>query len=313
MDTTCTRRRLFTHYLPGSLLLVSPFAAIASRPGEADAATISGVKGTVNAGGGLNFRTRASTSAPIIKNLPYGTRVNIIGTNGDWFKINVSGKNGYVNSWYITLIGTASTVINRGNTSRKMVALTFDAGSDLGYTDQILTVLENYGITASFGLTGTWVSAYPDYARWVVDAGHQVLNHTLQHPSYTGASTGAGALCPSRRLSQIIANEERTASLTGGASKPYWRPPYGDIDSGVLRDVGAIGYRRTVMWSIDSMGWDGYSSSAIYNRVINNTGNGSIVLMHVGAASQDGVALERIIKTLRSRGFAFGTVAQVIA
>jgi peptidoglycan/xylan/chitin deacetylase (PgdA/CDA1 family) len=194
-----------------------------------------------------------------------------------------------------------------------MVALTFDAGSDLGHTERIITILEEYGVVASFGLTGAWTQAYPDYAAWIVADGHQILNHTLGHPSFTGASTGAGSISPARRLSEVLDNEARIAKLTGGHAKPYWRPPYGDIDGSVLRDIGSIGFRQTVMWSIDSMGWDGYTANQIYTRVVNNIGNGSIVLMHVGGASSDAVALERIIQTLRSRGYSFGTVSQVLA
>jgi peptidoglycan/xylan/chitin deacetylase (PgdA/CDA1 family) len=96
-------------------------------------------------------------------------------------------------------------------------------------------------------------------------------------------------------------------------AKPYWRPPYGDIDSGVLRDVGALGYSKTAMWTIDSLGWNGLTADEIYQRVMNNMVWGAIVLMHVGAASQDANALERIIWQIETQGYAFATVAEVTA
>jgi peptidoglycan/xylan/chitin deacetylase (PgdA/CDA1 family) len=61
------------------------------------------------------------------------------------------------------------------------------------------------------------------------------------------------------------------------------------------------------------MGWAGYSTSQIYNRVINAAGNGAIVLMHVGGASQDANALESIIQRLSTLGYSFGTAQQVLA
>ena len=82
----------------------------------------------------------------------------------------------------------------------------------------------------------------------------QVINHTLNHPSYTGESAGE-AISPARRLSQIVGNESKLRAA-GASSKPYWRLPYGDIDDGVLRDVGAGGYGLTVMWTIDSIGME---------------------------------------------------------
>lgn len=191
--------------------------------------------------------------------------------------------------------------------------------SELGQPDTassseaIIEVLEKYGIRASFGLTGSWITDYPHYAAWIAADGHQIINHTLNHPSYTGESNPSGPISPARRLSQLVANEAKIRAIGGQTSKPYWRPPFADRDWSVLRDLGAAGYSRTVLWSIDTMGWDGATANQIYRTVVDNTGNGTIVLMHVGAASQDAAALERIINALRGRGYAFGTVAQVIA
>jgi peptidoglycan/xylan/chitin deacetylase (PgdA/CDA1 family) len=66
------------------------------------------------------------------------------------------------------------------------------------------------------------------------------------------------------------------------------------------------------MWTIDSLGWDGYSTSQIRDRVLSRISNGAIVLFHVGSASQDGNALESIIKSLRGSGYQFGTVRQTV-
>jgi peptidoglycan/xylan/chitin deacetylase (PgdA/CDA1 family) len=311
-----SRRQFITR---ASRLLLAP-AAIGAVGGvlldadEAAAVTLSGVSGTVSAyDGGLNLRSGPSADRRVIKWLPNGTKLSILQTSSDWFKVTAAGKTGWVNSWYVILSGTKSTVITRGNTAYKRVALTFDAGSDLGYTEKIIMLLEKYGIRASFGITGDWIKVHSDYAAWIVADGHQLLNHTLNHPSYTGLSTGGGAISPARRLAQIQANEDLLRSLTGAGSKPYWRPPYGDYDSGVLRDVGSLGYSRTVLWTVDSMGWNGYSADQIYSRVINNSGNGAIVLMHVGSDSQDANALERIIRKFQANGYGFGTVSKVIA
>jgi peptidoglycan/xylan/chitin deacetylase (PgdA/CDA1 family) len=306
------RRPLPRVFLVVALVLPMLIAA-ATAPSPAGAVTLTNVRGVVNAADGLNLRTGASTRYRTIATLPYGTALTIVGTSSDWFKVKSGGKTGYVNSWYVTLTGTPSKAITRGNTKRKMIALTFDAGADLGYTQQIIEILEEYEVTASFGLTGTWIASYPDYAAWIAADGHQILNHTLNHPSYTGYSTGTGAISPAKRLSQLEANETRIRAAAGVSTKPYWRPPYGDVDAGVLRDVGADGYSKTVLWTIDTMGWDGASVDQIYQKVVNGAGNGVIVLMHVGAASRDAKALERVIQALRSRGYAFGTVAQVIA
>jgi peptidoglycan/xylan/chitin deacetylase (PgdA/CDA1 family) len=298
-----------------ALLVVSvTFSGIVPpSPRSAEAVVLSGITGTVNASDGLELRTGASTRYRAVATLPYGTKLTIAGTCSDWFKVKALGKAGYVNSWYVTLTGTPSKEIYRGNTKRKMIALTFDAGSDLGDTEHILTILEEYGVPASFGLTGTWIAKYPDYARWIAADGNQIINHTLNHPSYTGFSDPSGPISPAKRLSQLIANEARIEAIDGLVSKPYWRPPFADRNWSVLRDVGAAGYSKTVLWTVDTYGWNGATANQIYRAVVDAAGNGVIVLMHVGSASQDAAALEPIIQTLRSRGYSFGTVAEAIA
>lgn len=317
MDSiTLTRRQLLAKS-PKLLLLPAAVAAVGAnlvRPDEASAVAITNVTGVVSSGDGyLNIRTGPSTSYRILGRAYNGDTLTILQTSSNWFKVSYGSLVGWVNSWYVVLNGTPSTVITRGNTTRKQIALTFDAGSDLGYTQKIIELLEAYGIIASFGLTGDWMNSYPDYAAWIAADGHQLLNHTLKHPSYTGYSTGTSPLSPAKRLAQIQANELIIQDVCGRGCKPWWRPPYGDYDWSVLRDVGALGYSRTVMWTVDSMGWAGYTPSQIYSRVINAAGNGVIVLMHVGGASQDANALESIILRLSAMGYSFGTVRQVVA
>ncbi len=276
---------------------------------------LSGVRGVVASPDGfLNMRTGPGVGYPVVTWFASGTTLTITNTSGDWFKASAQGYSGWLNSIYVRLTGTKSTVIRRGNTARKQVALTFDCGSDYGFTNQILSTLEQRGVIGSFSFTGDWLNSFPDGARRIVDDGHQIINHTLNHPSFTGVSTpGTGPRSPAKRLSQLQANEVLIRKFTGHASLPYWRPPYGDIDDGVLTDVGALGYTRTAMWTIDSLGWNGLSADDIYWRVMNNMVWGAIVLMHVGAKSQDANALDRMIRNLSSAGYGFRTVAQVIA
>lgn len=263
--------------------------------------------------GSLNLRTGPSTSYRTLRALGPGTTVSVVGTANDWLRVISSGTTGYVNSWDIHLKGMPSTVIRQGNPDRKRIALTFDVGADVGYTEAILQTLAAEDVSASFGLTGAWIQGNPTYAMKIVDSGFQILNQTQNHASFTGESIGGHSISAARRLSQLSAAEGRIVELSGVTSKPYWRPPYGDYDKSVLVDVGAAGYTKTVLWSIDTLGRTGASADAIYARVVDNAQNGSIVLMHLGSDSLDAVALPRIIATLRERGYSFGTIAHVLA
>lgn len=310
---TCVRRSVPLRFLLRAYLILSlSLIGLVSAP-HAAAVTLTSVRGTVNAPAGLSLRTGPSTRYRVITILPHRTPLTITSTSSDWFRVSVSGKTGYVNSWYVTLTGTPSVAFTRGNPGRPMIALTFDCGADLGSTYRILDILAEYNIPASFGLAGAWIKAYPQAVQRIVQDGHQIINHTLNHPSYTGYSDDSGPISPAKRLSQLEANEALIHTVAGATTKPYWRPPFGDYDAGVLRDVGAAGWSRTVLWTVDSMGWAGATPSEIKQRVLGKAANGAIILMHVGSASRDVEALESIIRTLRSRGYQFGTVAQVIA
>lgn len=190
------------------------------------------------------------------------------------------------------------------------MALTFDAGSDLGYTSMILDVLAANHVPATFGLTGAWAREHPDEVRRIAAEGHQVINHTDTHHSFTGASAENPFLTRAERLADLAKAEATLSSLTGRSCAPFWRPPYGDTDAGVLRDAASAGYAYTVMWTVDSHGWMGLDAAGIVDRILTNAEPGAILAFHVGSASQDALALQRIIDGLRTQGYTFVTVAQ---
>jgi peptidoglycan/xylan/chitin deacetylase (PgdA/CDA1 family) len=142
--------------------------------------------------------------------------------------------------------------------------------------------------------------------------GHQLLNHSYDHPSFTGASTGSPALSRAERLDQLSRADAAIRAATGQTSAPWFRPPYGDEDVSVRADVGSAGYRYEVMWTVDSLGWKGAGVDEIVDRCLGGAQNGAIYLFHVGAASADATALQRVIDGLRDAGYAFATVTEVL-
>ena len=289
-------------------LLIMGFLFISS----AHALVITPTSGKVNTTGGLNLRSCAGWSCSAIKVIPNGTSLTFSETSGDWFKTTYSGSTGWVHSNYTVLTGTPSTITSRGNTSKKMMSLTFDAGADYGFTTKILDTFKSNSIRTSFGLTGKWVNAYPDAARRIVSDGHHIINHTYNHPSFTGVSTGTTPLSPAKRLTEIQSAENSFKKVMNITTKPYFRNTYLDYDTGTQRDIGAYGFSKSILGR-DSDGWTGITADQICNNVINRAGNGVIIIMHVGAASQDGNALSCIITRLRNLGYSLGTVPEVIS
>ncbi len=202
--------------------------------------------------------------------------------------------------------------IRRADTTEKIVALTFDAGSDRGYAEEILDTLKANGIHATFGMTGVWAEQNPDLVRRMADEGHQLINHTWDHASWTGNSTGEPPLTSAERASQLTRAADAVEQAAGYDMRPYFRPPYGDYDDSVPADLLANGYSVNVLWTVDSLGWKGLSASEIVRRVVDGTVPGAIHLFHVGAASADAEALPEIISELRGEGYRFVTIQQMV-
>ena len=204
-----------------------------------------------------------------------------------------------------TAAAAPAVVLRRGATTAKLVALTFDAGSDAGSTDAILQTLARDRIRATFGLTGAWVRANPALARRVVADGHLVVNHTDRHLSFTGASTGTPPLTRSQRLAALRAADDALRAVVGRGFGPWFRPPYGDRDPSVDIDVGLAGYRYDLMWTVDTLGWRGEPPAGVVRRVMAALVPGAIVLMHVGSGSTDAAALPELVRQLRASGYGF--------
>jgi peptidoglycan-N-acetylglucosamine deacetylase len=194
---------------------------------------------------------------------------------------------------------------------RGEVELTFDAGADRGYTEDILDILQEQHVVASFGITGIWAKANFDLVRRMAADGHLVFNHTLDHRSFTGVSDKLGGLSAARRRAELDDADALIAPLLGHTTRPWYRLPYGDDDAQVAADLAPDGYSHKLGWTVDSLGWRGSPSADILARCLKLAAPGAVYVFHVGRASQDAIALPQIIHGLRDAGFGFRRADQV--
>lgn len=209
----------------------------------------------------------------------------------------------------------SSTLVYSSDSGRRELALTFDAGQDRGFTAEILDYLAAEDVRASFGITGQWAEANTDLVVRMVEEGHQIFNHTYSHRSFTGVSTPwePDAMVTWERVDEIEQTHRIVAGLTGGYDmRPYFRPPYGDYGPQSLTDLAAVGYHQTIMWSVDSFGWKGWTAAEIAQHCITNAAPGGILLFHVGDRSADFEALPTIVEALRDDGYAMVTVERLL-
>lgn len=186
------------------------------------------------------------------------------------------------------------------------IALTFDDGPHPRYTDQILKILAEYGVVATFFVIGENADAYPELVRRTVEEGHEVANHTYHH--YHTA-----------RIDLQTINEEMQAcaqSITRitGERPRLFRPPEGVYNEGIGALCTQNGY-TAVLWSIDTEDWAHRSPCTICRNVSKNAKDGAIILMHdfIGKNSPTPSALRQMIPMLLAKGFEFVTVSDLIS
>lgn len=196
-------------------------------------------------------------------------------------------------------------VVSGVATSEKVVALTFDAGSDAGHTREILDILEDAGIKATFFLTANWLEQYPELGAAIISRGHAIGNHTKSHPHLL-------QLSDDEIRAELSATEENAQSACGRTTKPFFRPPFGEYDQRVVKVAGKAGYGYVVLWTIDSLDWKMIPADELTRRVVDNVKPGAIVLMHVGSQTNEPQALPEIIKQLKDKGYGFDTLPALL-
>ena len=190
------------------------------------------------------------------------------------------------------------------NTSNR-IALTFDDGPSAKYTDEILGILVEYGVHATFFVIGEYAEAHPEIVKREIDGGHEVGNHTYTHINLVRAGDAAAREELRRTQEVIYESDEYVSRLI--------RPPEGKYTSRLLREARELDC-RIVLWTVDTEDWRHTAVDKIYKNVTDNVKSGDIILFHDGivGGSPTPEALRRVIPELLRRGFEFVTVSELM-
>ncbi|MGC9526029.1 MAG: polysaccharide deacetylase family protein [Limnospira sp.] len=191
-----------------------------------------------------------------------------------------------------------------GNRSRKEIALTIDDGPHPQYTLELLDVLDKYGIKASFFWLGVCVERHPEVAREVYRRGHWIGIHGYQHLSFTQFKQAEFE----QSLEQTKTAIHNVCGLAGDRLQ-YVRPPNGFFTWETLRLLTEWGY-RTVMWSVVPEDWVEPGADIVASRVLRQTKQGSIIVLHDGYFGGCNVAasVDQIVPELLRRGYEFVSI-----
>lgn len=195
-------------------------------------------------------------------------------------------------------------VYQGAKTDEKLVAITFDDGPWDGTTQQVLEILRQYQIKATFFWIGIQIQRFPDLARQVVSEGHAIGNHTWRHPLHNLDEMTAAA---------EVGNTARLIQEVTGVEPTLMRPPGGNL-KGQLVPYAQKQQQIVTLWSVESRDY-AVSAPLIVHNVLSQVYPGAIVLMHDGGGNRSATvqALPQIIEGLQKSGYRFVTVPELLA
>ena len=185
-----------------------------------------------------------------------------------------------------------------GNKDKKYLYLTFDEGYEAGYTPQILQTLKENEVKGAFFITAHFVNTQSELVKQMIDEGHIVGNHTVNHKSMPDLTE--------EQIRTEIMDLHHTIYEKFGYEMKYIRPPKGEFSERTLKYTNTLGY-KTVMWSFAYEDWNENKQpdeADSKEKIIKNLHNGEIILLHGNSKTNTNI-LDSIIKEAKDMGYEF--------
>ncbi|MCM2588746.1 polysaccharide deacetylase family protein [Rossellomorea marisflavi] len=191
--------------------------------------------------------------------------------------------------------------VYRGNPEKPMAAFIINVAWGNEYIPDMLETLKKHQVYATFFLEGRWVKNNPKLARMIVEAGHEVGNHSYSHPDMKSLQTSK-VRDELKRTNDII-------EVTTGEKVKWFAPPSGSYRDEVVEIADEMDM-RTIMWSVDTIDWQKPSPDVLIDRVMGKMHKGAIVLMHPTASTAN--ALNALIVQVKEKELRLGTVSSLM-
>ena len=188
------------------------------------------------------------------------------------------------------------------NTNEPNVALTINCAWNADDIDLILQTLEKHQIKVTFFMVGDWIEKNEDAAKKIYNAGHELANHSYNHPHVNNLSYD-------QNVEQIKKCSELIQKITGNPSTLY-RGPYGEYNDTVLQ-AAKDNNHITIQWSIDSLDYNSLTGEQMWERIEPKLENGSIILMHNGTENT-ATSLDVLITKIKEKGYNIVKVSDLI-
>lgn len=187
-------------------------------------------------------------------------------------------------------------------TDEKKISISFDAAWGDEYTREILDILDKYQVKTTFFLVGFWIDKYPELVKEISERGHDVGNHSTNHPYMS-------KLSEEQILKELNTTGNKIKDITG-KTPILFRPPYGDYNDRLIRTCMENGY-YVIQWDVDSLDWKELGIQPVVDRVTRNVNNGSIVLFHNNAKYVIEY-LPLVLEKLQGEGYEIVPISELI-
>lgn len=186
-----------------------------------------------------------------------------------------------------------------GDTSKKVLYLTFDEGYENGYTAKILDILKENNVKAAFFVTTPYIKDNKELIKRMVNEGHLVCNHTNKHPSMAEKAKN-----PDEFQKEFTITENAYKEVTGKQMPKFFRPPMGKYSELSLFYTKKLGY-KTIFWSFAYNDWNRDhqpSPELSKQKIASRTHNGAIILLHAVSKTNSEI-LDSVIQNWKKEGY----------
>ncbi|WP_456275450.1 polysaccharide deacetylase family protein [Bacillus sp. AK128] len=192
--------------------------------------------------------------------------------------------------------------IYRGHPDKQMVSFLINVAWGNEYIPSMLETLKKHKVYATFFLEGRWVKENPELAKMIVDAGHEVGNHSYNHPNLK-------TMTASLVREQLVSTNNVIEATTG--KKPTWfAPPSGSYRQEVVEIASEL-EMGTVLWSVDTIDWQKPTPATLVERVLNKVHPGALILMH--PTDSTAKSLDSLIVRIKEKNLRIGHVTNTLS
>lgn len=188
------------------------------------------------------------------------------------------------------------------DTNESKVSITINCAWNADDIDMILETLKNQDVKATFFMVGDWVEKYGDSVKKIFNEGHEIGNHSYNHPHVNNLSL-------EKNKEQIQKCSDLIKNITGVGTSLY-RGPYGEYNNTVIESAENLGH-TTIQWSIDTLDYKGLTEEEMWGKIEPKLENGSIILMHNGTENT-ALSLNGIITKIKEKGYTIVPVSELI-